>query len=146
MRSVLVACTAVVLVGLIFMLTGSLLAAREGKAQLVLDLYNRGWDAYDKGDYESAVQLFLDAGLHAPDNKELQAKVLFNIANISWELGADPTVTIYYFQEALRRDLDFYEAGFNLELYYELLRQLSTQPEGPGTGEGEGEGDTSGEI
>jgi len=73
---------------------------------------NKGLDAYEKGDYESALESFMDAQLDEPDRSE----ILYNIGNAYYKLG-DFDAAYQNYQQALKSEKDnlkekaFYNLG-----------------------------------
>jgi len=136
----------VVLLGVGLVFAGSILETRERKAQLGPQLYNNALKAYQAKNFEEAVALFIQAEM-STKNTELEAKAFYNLATLNWaaQMGDADTI-INSYQASLRKDPEFYEAGFNLELFYEFLRQAEAEMVPVAPGEGEGEGDTTGDI
>lgn len=136
----------VVLFGVGFAFAGDVLETREREAQLGPQLYNDALEAYQAKNFEEAAGLSVQAGMSTKD-AELEAKALYNLATLNWEVEmGDVDTTVGFYQASLRKNPDSYEAGFNLELLYELLRQMETEMQPVGPGEGEAEGDTTGDI
>jgi len=73
---------------------------------------NEGLDAYEKGDYESALESFMDAQLDDPDRPE----ILYNIGNAYYKLG-DFDSAYRHYQQALKTEKEnlkhktFYNLG-----------------------------------
>lgn len=145
----------VVLVGLSLLAGGFIVDRRERESRLGLRSYNEACEKLSAGDPAKAVELFSEVGLYT-ENRELRAKALYNLGTFAWDAGADAQAIIDFYKRSLREypgvlgadpNLQKEEAGWNLELLYDLLREIEAEGQpGPGEGEGEGEGDTTGPI
>lgn len=141
----------VVLVGLSLLAGGFIVDRRERESRLGLRSYNEACEKLSAGDPAKAVELFFEVGLYTQD-KELRAKTLYNLGTFAWKAGADAQAIIDFYQSSLREypgvlgadpDLREEEAGWNLELLYDLLREIEAGGQ-PVPGEGEEEGEESG--
>lgn len=105
--------------------------------------FNMGTAMYKKGDFQNAVDAFTRALV--TEDKELEARANYNIANSKYRLGnlminTDLTGAVHYYREALdyykraiELDQDDTEAKYNHELVEKrlkvLLDKLKNQPE-----------------
>lgn len=98
---------------------------QESKLMLGYDLFQAAQNAAEIGEYQEAYALYLQSSYEL-DNVKDKSIALYEAASVGWQQGiADYRTLVSLYQQMLRYQPGFYEAGFNLEYLY-LLKSFSS--------------------